>query len=1055
MFDHSLVNRQADLRARLQAARSALSCPHADGLISPDMSIEDTVNAYRQRLATKGLGQKVDHSDFTTPTPLGWFRHNWVFSLITLICFVFTSVGSFFFMQSSMAACTPIANLASGPSGTLPANTEAFTTINTAMGSAFAITGFTNVRATVSVTAGSVRITATSGLTAPSGYASADWTNGSASTIAFEGSQTDVNAALLTLAYKGTAATVTVAASPVDVTYNSSTGNYYQVFNNTSSIQASNLATAVATYELYQCNFGYLANVTSSAENAFLKTMLDNAGSAGGIIGGSDASVEGTWEWVDGPESGQIFWTGGQGGAAVNGLFANFIGAEPNNSGDEDYLTLNAIGGWNGGWNDVRSNSTGDYIVEWTGGQLMEASLATSTSGTPSLSLADISKYTNDADFTITDPASPSSGAFSYTSSDTSVATISGNAVSIQGAGATTITVTQAANGSYSSGITTATLTVSKVPVTLTLADINKLFTDADFAITNPASSSSGAFTYASSDTSVATISGNTLSIQGVGTSTISVSQAETATYAAGSTTATLTVSLDTGSISLADISKLTTDTPFTISNPASSSTGAFTYTSSDASVATISDNTVTIQGAGTSTITVNQASDGSYAAMSATATLTVSKNQVTLSLTDISKLTTDTPFLLVDPTSASSGAFSYTSSDTSVATISGNTVTIQGAGTSTITVTQAADATYLAAFTTATLTVVGDVSVLPQNRYEEIRQDVQVLLNTQLRSSLLSRARGSLYLLREKMDFHRNVLTNRSKVPSQTKPFVSFNASGDEHNHNLDGRLYLTSLTGNNFRKKILIDVKKISGKNSLNSSDVRVTYLSDHNLSGDTSQQFHAGIDLAKSTTKGTLASETETNSVNIGASISKAISNSLHLGGYIDFGFNRLRGKFANQVVSVDTRMDTYNYVFGGELIGRGILSPTLTLEPGLSVSHGKEKLLGTSFKASNKYGSADVTALIALPEETKFSFKPELKYLSYGDVSGKRSYYSVAPTYGCETVKTVTKQKECDFGFSLKFGHLNQLMKSEAEASFTYESLTQGPMREYGLRYKMKF
>jgi len=78
---------------------------------------------------------------------------------------------------------------------------------------------------------------------------------------------------------------------------------------------------------------------------------------------------------------------------------------------------------------------------------------------------------------------------------------------------------------------------------------------------------------------------------------------------------------------------------------------------------------------------------------MSATATLTVSKNQVTLSLTDISKLTTDTPFLLVDPTSASSGAFSYTSSDASVATISGNMVTIQGAGTSTISVTQAADA--------------------------------------------------------------------------------------------------------------------------------------------------------------------------------------------------------------------------------------------------------------------------------------------------------------------------------------------------------------------------
>ena len=72
----------------------------------------------------------------------------------------------------------------------------------------------------------------------------------------------------------------------------------------------------------------------------------------------------------------------------------------------------------------------------------------------------------------------------------------------------------------------------------------------------------------------------------------------------------------------------------------------------------------------------------------------------------DINKTTSDVPFTLTDPTSNSAGAFTYTSSNTAVATISGNTVTIVGAGTSTITATQAANGLYTATTITATLTV-------------------------------------------------------------------------------------------------------------------------------------------------------------------------------------------------------------------------------------------------------------------------------------------------------------------------------------------------------------
>ena len=70
----------------------------------------------------------------------------------------------------------------------------------------------------------------------------------------------------------------------------------------------------------------------------------------------------------------------------------------------------------------------------------------------------------------------------------------------------------------------------------------NKNVGDASFAITQPTSNSAGAFTYSSSNTDVATISGNMITITGSGSSTITASQAASGSYVAGSASATLSV---------------------------------------------------------------------------------------------------------------------------------------------------------------------------------------------------------------------------------------------------------------------------------------------------------------------------------------------------------------------------------------------------------------------------------------------------------------------------------------------------------------------------------
>jgi|GEM_PF-5204744 len=99
--------------------------------------------------------------------------------------------------------------------------------------------------------------------------------------------------------------------------------------------------------------------------------------------------------------------------------------------------------------------------------------------GTPAPTIGALNlpaESTASAPFTLSAPTSNSAGTFTYTSSNTSVATISGNKVTVVGAGSTVITATQAANGGYTTGSVNATLTVSCSPV---LYDNNVVYNNA------------------------------------------------------------------------------------------------------------------------------------------------------------------------------------------------------------------------------------------------------------------------------------------------------------------------------------------------------------------------------------------------------------------------------------------------------------------------------------------------------------------------------------------------------------------------------------------------
>ncbi len=150
--------------------------------------------------------------------------------------------------------------------------------------------------------------------------------------------------------------------------------------------------------------------------------------------------------------------------------------------------------------------------------------------------------------FDLTPPSSPSSGAFSYTSSNTSVATISGSTITVVGIGSTTITAIQEADVRFTSGTATAILVVTELepPTFGTFFVPSKITASPPFDLTPPTSNSAGSFSYTSSNETVATISGSTVTVVGAGTTTITATQAAFGTFASASTSATFTVSTST-----------------------------------------------------------------------------------------------------------------------------------------------------------------------------------------------------------------------------------------------------------------------------------------------------------------------------------------------------------------------------------------------------------------------------------------------------------------------------------------------------------------------------
>jgi hypothetical protein len=118
----------------------------------------------------------------------------------------------------------------------------------------------------------------------------------------------------------------------------------------------------------------------------------------------------------------------------------------------------------------------------------------------------------------------------SYTSANTAVATVAGNRVTIVGAGTTIITATQAGDANYEAATSVAqNLVINKGVQTISFPSIsNKVLGDAPITL-NATTSSGLPITYSlntNPSTGVATLSGNVLTLIGIGLINITATQA-------------------------------------------------------------------------------------------------------------------------------------------------------------------------------------------------------------------------------------------------------------------------------------------------------------------------------------------------------------------------------------------------------------------------------------------------------------------------------------------------------------------------------------------------
>ncbi len=305
----------------------------------------------------------------------------------------------------------------------------------------------------------------------------------------------------------------------------------------------------------------------------------------------------------------------------------------------------------------------------------------------------------------------------SLASTTAGVCTVNGNSLTLVSVGTCSLDASQAGNATYAPATTvTRTFAVAApLPVAQT---INFIAPGSQTLGTAPpalsASASSGlAVSFASNTASVCTVSGNTVTLVAVGTCSVTASQAGNASFAAATpVTNSFTITaapLIAQTINFPSPGNQTLGVAPAALSASSSSGLAVSFASTTASVCTVSGSTLTLVAVGTCTVTASQSGNSVFAAATPVAnSFTVAAPQpapqsITFATPGAQTITGFTALPETAPAalsaSTSSGLpVSFTSTPSSVCTVTGTTLSLVGVGSCTITASQGGNSSFAAA---------------------------------------------------------------------------------------------------------------------------------------------------------------------------------------------------------------------------------------------------------------------------------------------------------------------------------------------------------------------
>ena len=225
-------------------------------------------------------------------------------------------------------------------------------------------------------------------------------------------------------------------------------------------------------------------------------------------------------------------------------------------------------------------------------------------------------KTNGDAPFTIS--ATATSGlAVTFASTTTAVCTVAGTTVTLTSPGTCTITASQAGDATYAAEQTAKSFQVltAQAITGFTPATPITYVSGGTFTLSATGGASGNPVTFASTTSSICSVSGNTVTVLAVGTCTLTANQAGNASYSAAlEKTANVVISTNANqTITFNPLAnRVYSTTPFTVS--ATSSSGlAVTFSSSTQSVCAVAGSTVTMLTVGTCGIAADQAGNVNF----------------------------------------------------------------------------------------------------------------------------------------------------------------------------------------------------------------------------------------------------------------------------------------------------------------------------------------------------------------------------------------------------------------------------------------------------------